>query len=220
MLHYKAVSRTRKQKLADIVLIIFGFVAAVYTTIQTLGVRLCLSTHWSFSLTNTFLAAVDDGTLTGRFTLRKLWRMMVKTPVKLCELEIYIYKFRKHQSQRITKDHIWFLNILAYSCVWNLFMFAYIPSPHPSKTNNSYIYLLLHNFNCGMPSIPMSNQRATKRSWSFVVDFLGWTRTRSFLWVGRIYNYYCFWIIDGRKTLREWSEQSKILNPLGAENIR
>lgn len=40
MLHYKAISRTRKQKLADIVLIIFGFVAAAYTTIQTLGVRL------------------------------------------------------------------------------------------------------------------------------------------------------------------------------------
>jgi hypothetical protein len=42
MLHYKAVSRTRKQKLADIVLIIFGFITAAYTTIQTLGVRLRL----------------------------------------------------------------------------------------------------------------------------------------------------------------------------------
>lgn len=42
MLHYKAVSQTRKQKLADIVLIIFGFIAAAYTTIQTLGVRLRL----------------------------------------------------------------------------------------------------------------------------------------------------------------------------------
>ena len=42
MLHYKAVSRTRKQKLADIALIIFGFITFVYTTIQTLGVRLCL----------------------------------------------------------------------------------------------------------------------------------------------------------------------------------
>lgn len=39
MLHYKAISRTLKQKLADIILIIFGLFAAAYTTIQTLGVR-------------------------------------------------------------------------------------------------------------------------------------------------------------------------------------
>jgi len=36
MLHYRACSRTRKQKAADIALIIFGLVAATYTTIQTL----------------------------------------------------------------------------------------------------------------------------------------------------------------------------------------
>lgn len=35
MLHYKAISRTRTQKVADIALIIFGLAAAVYTTIQT-----------------------------------------------------------------------------------------------------------------------------------------------------------------------------------------
>jgi len=40
MLHYKAVSRTRRQKLADIVLIIFGFIVAAYTTIQTLGLMM------------------------------------------------------------------------------------------------------------------------------------------------------------------------------------
>jgi proton-coupled amino acid transporter len=55
MLHYKAISRTRKQKLADIALIIFGFVAAVYTTIQTLGVRLfSFLKRSSFSPTYTF----------------------------------------------------------------------------------------------------------------------------------------------------------------------
>jgi len=35
MLHYKACSRTRKQKLADIAMIVFGMVAFVYTTVQT-----------------------------------------------------------------------------------------------------------------------------------------------------------------------------------------
>jgi proton-coupled amino acid transporter len=39
MLHYRACSRTRKQKAADIALIIFGLIAATYTTIQTLKVR-------------------------------------------------------------------------------------------------------------------------------------------------------------------------------------
>jgi proton-coupled amino acid transporter len=56
MLHYKAISRTRKQKLADIVLIVFGFMAAAYTTIQTLGVRrfpflLLFPRHSDLSLT-------------------------------------------------------------------------------------------------------------------------------------------------------------------------
>ncbi|TCD64918.1 neutral amino acid transporter [Steccherinum ochraceum] len=36
MLHYKACARTRKQKVADIALMAFGLIAAVYTTIQTL----------------------------------------------------------------------------------------------------------------------------------------------------------------------------------------
>ncbi|KAJ8521945.1 hypothetical protein ONZ45_g1461 [Pleurotus djamor] len=35
MLHYKAVARTRVQKLKDIAMIVFGLVAAAYTTIQT-----------------------------------------------------------------------------------------------------------------------------------------------------------------------------------------
>jgi len=35
MLHYKACAHTRKQKIADIALMIFGTVAAAYTTIQT-----------------------------------------------------------------------------------------------------------------------------------------------------------------------------------------
>ena len=73
MLHYKAVSRTRKQKLADIVLIIFGFIAAAYTTIQTLGVRLRLFLGMDDLFSDLyFFGAVNDGTLSGRFTLRKL----------------------------------------------------------------------------------------------------------------------------------------------------
>ncbi|CAA7266882.1 unnamed protein product [Cyclocybe aegerita] len=36
MLHYKACSRTRRQKLADIAMIVFGMVAFVYTSVQTL----------------------------------------------------------------------------------------------------------------------------------------------------------------------------------------
>ncbi|KAH8100834.1 transmembrane amino acid transporter protein-domain-containing protein [Cristinia sonorae] len=39
MLHYKACARTRKQKLADIALMVFGLIAAAYTTIQTVRVR-------------------------------------------------------------------------------------------------------------------------------------------------------------------------------------
>ncbi|KAJ3489480.1 hypothetical protein NLI96_g2098 [Meripilus lineatus] len=35
MLHYKACARTRKQKIADIALMVFGLIAAAYTTIQT-----------------------------------------------------------------------------------------------------------------------------------------------------------------------------------------
>ncbi|TFK28153.1 vacuolar amino acid transporter 4 [Coprinopsis marcescibilis] len=36
MLHYKACARTRRQKLADIAMIVFGVIAAVYTTTQTI----------------------------------------------------------------------------------------------------------------------------------------------------------------------------------------
>ena len=42
MLHYKACARTRRQKIADIVLMIFGLFAAAYTTIQTVKVRVSL----------------------------------------------------------------------------------------------------------------------------------------------------------------------------------
>ena len=40
MLHYKACARTRKQKVADIALMVFGLIAAAYTTIQTINVCL------------------------------------------------------------------------------------------------------------------------------------------------------------------------------------
>jgi len=36
MLHYKACAKTRKQKIADITLGLFGIVASVYTTVQTI----------------------------------------------------------------------------------------------------------------------------------------------------------------------------------------
>jgi len=38
MLHYKACSRSRKDKLADIAMITFGLIAAAYTTTQTIWV--------------------------------------------------------------------------------------------------------------------------------------------------------------------------------------
>ncbi|EJD06877.1 uncharacterized protein FOMMEDRAFT_138660 [Fomitiporia mediterranea MF3/22] len=37
MLHYKACARSRRQKIADVALMIFGSVAALYTTIQTIS---------------------------------------------------------------------------------------------------------------------------------------------------------------------------------------
>ncbi|EFI27948.1 vacuolar amino acid transporter 4 [Coprinopsis cinerea okayama7 len=43
MLHYKAVARTRRQKLADIAMIVFGLIAAAYTTIQTLKLMIAPS---------------------------------------------------------------------------------------------------------------------------------------------------------------------------------
>ena len=43
MLHYKACARTWKQKAADIALGIFGVVAAIYTTFQTVAVSILTS---------------------------------------------------------------------------------------------------------------------------------------------------------------------------------
>jgi solute carrier family 36 (proton-coupled amino acid transporter) len=43
MIHYKACAKTRKEKLADIVLMIFGVVAALYTTVQTIRVSIIIS---------------------------------------------------------------------------------------------------------------------------------------------------------------------------------
>lgn len=51
MLHYKACARTRKQKIADIALMVFGLWAAAYTTIMTVRVscspQSILSLTWS-----------------------------------------------------------------------------------------------------------------------------------------------------------------------------
>ncbi len=40
MLHYKACARTRKQKAADIALMIFGIAACAYTSTMTIKVRI------------------------------------------------------------------------------------------------------------------------------------------------------------------------------------
>lgn len=40
MLHYKACARTRWAKAKDIALMVFGLAAAVYTSIQTIKVRI------------------------------------------------------------------------------------------------------------------------------------------------------------------------------------
>lgn len=39
MLHYKACARTRRQKAADIALMVFGMIAAAYTSAMTIKVR-------------------------------------------------------------------------------------------------------------------------------------------------------------------------------------
>jgi len=44
MLHYKACARTRKEKAADIALVVFGVLATAYTTAQTL--KVCGHIHW------------------------------------------------------------------------------------------------------------------------------------------------------------------------------
>jgi proton-coupled amino acid transporter len=43
MLHYKACADTPRKKAADIAMIVFGCVAAVYTTMQTVTVRFLFS---------------------------------------------------------------------------------------------------------------------------------------------------------------------------------
>jgi len=40
MLHYRACAHTRKQKMADIAMVVFGLAAAAYTTVQTIRVRI------------------------------------------------------------------------------------------------------------------------------------------------------------------------------------
>ncbi|KAK2460944.1 hypothetical protein APHAL10511_007414 [Amanita phalloides] len=40
MLHYKACAKTRRMKIADIIMIMFGLLACVYTTIQTIGLMM------------------------------------------------------------------------------------------------------------------------------------------------------------------------------------
>lgn len=48
ILHYKACARTKKEKAGDIALLVFGVLAAVYTTVQTIAVS--LHRRWICSL--------------------------------------------------------------------------------------------------------------------------------------------------------------------------
>ena len=50
MLHYKAAAFTRKQKIADIAMMVFGIIACVFTTAQTLKV-------WAIVILSTMLDA-------------------------------------------------------------------------------------------------------------------------------------------------------------------
>lgn len=58
MLHFKACARTFRQKAADIALMVFGLIAAAYTTVQT--IRVCPTCTLSPQLMLT-IHAVDDG---------------------------------------------------------------------------------------------------------------------------------------------------------------
>ena len=59
MLHYKACSKTRGRKIADIAMIIFGILTCIFTSVQTIGVRY-------LSIFNLYLGdnvtIVNDGT--------------------------------------------------------------------------------------------------------------------------------------------------------------
>ena len=74
MLHYKACAKTRRQKLADIALIVFGLIAAVYTSSQTLKVQ---RVHFScllstLTLHSTLLLADARAGARGRLAVREL----------------------------------------------------------------------------------------------------------------------------------------------------
>lgn len=60
MLHYKACARTRRQKLADIALMVFGMIAAVYTSVQTVRVRVLDYFMGVGTLLNPLCVTVDD----------------------------------------------------------------------------------------------------------------------------------------------------------------
>lgn len=57
MLHYKAVAKTRAQKLADILLGVFGMAAMIFTTTQTIKVHFDLITTATVVLTHHQLMA-------------------------------------------------------------------------------------------------------------------------------------------------------------------
>ncbi len=59
MLHYKAAAHTRTEKLKDIAMMVFGMVAAIYTTIQT--VRVCPPFVFAFSFSDQIRCLVDVG---------------------------------------------------------------------------------------------------------------------------------------------------------------
>src|SRR6266508_2766794 len=67
MLHYKACARTRGDKLKDIAMIVLGMVAFVYTTVQTIRVRLCRR-YWCHWLKLFFFRLVDGRTCSYQLT--------------------------------------------------------------------------------------------------------------------------------------------------------
>ena len=58
MLHYKACARTRRQKAADIALMVFGLVAAAYTSVMTIKVGATVRRHLT-NLTNSSQLMLD-----------------------------------------------------------------------------------------------------------------------------------------------------------------
>ncbi len=76
LLHYKAVARTRSEKWKDIAMIVFGMIAAAYTTVQTIKVRPFAINSFSLSvyLINILFCCVAYG-IPRRGRLAQVWQL-------------------------------------------------------------------------------------------------------------------------------------------------